>query len=107
MASSSSIVTVPIPHPIIIFNGMALQDWKNCFIQKKNEAVEVAEKLSYNKCLKILMLAELCNCTHFKVRNSKEIYGLAVKFHFVFPNPDCLKVFSENLVSLDVVSQVI
>lgn len=107
LSSRTSTVEVPVPVPVIIYTGMDLRDWKNCFIQKKNEAATTAEKNRYNECLKILLYAELCNAELVKVGISRPQGSLAVKFTFEFNNPDCQKAFHANAEILSVVSQTI
>ena len=106
-SSQTAEVEVLVPRPVIIYTGMKLSDWKDCFVQKKEDATTATEKTSYNECLKTLLYAELCNAELVKVGNSRPNGNLAVKFTFKFSDSNCLKVFQRNSEIITVVSQVV
>ena len=93
--NKSTTVTVPVPRPVIIFNDMGLQDWKKTFIQLRDEATESSDKQSYDKCYKTLLWGEFCNGTLSYVGNSKDKYGLTVKFTFQFTSFSCMVLFQK------------
>ena len=90
-----STVTVSVPKPVIIFNDMTIQDWKERFIQLKEESTEFAEKQSYDKCLKTLMWGEFCNGKLSYLGNSKDKSGFTVKFTFQFTSFSCMVLFQK------------
>lgn len=97
LTSQDISIAAPVPKPVIIYQAMRMQDWKEYFIAKRNEATDSDYKTSYERCLKILMWAEFCNGTLSYVGNSKESYGMAVKFTFHFPNLQSRQLFDWNL----------
>ena len=90
---NSATVSVNIPRPVILYSDMGFQDWKDTFLQLKNQSTKSTEKESYDKCLKTLMWAEFCNGTISYIGNSKDKYGLTVKFTFQFTSFTCMVLF--------------
>ena len=101
-------LSIPIPKPVIIFNGMELHDWKERFLMLKNQTLDSTEKRSYSKCIKTLLWAEFCNGSLVYVGNQKNFhsyYGTEIKFTFNFPNASCRMLFWDDLgKNLDIVT---
>jgi len=87
-------VELQIPSPVIIFAGMNIQSWKQCFVEKMHNARNDSEKTLYHKCIKAMLWADFCNATISYVGNSKDSKSnLTVKFIFCFPDNDCRFLF--------------
>lgn len=103
LSATRTKITLPIPRPVIIFAGMGMSDWKNCFIQKKEETNIIYEEFAYEKCLKALMWAEFCNGSLVRVGSPSGV----VDFTFEFPTLNCKKLFDLHLYEhLEVVTLV-
>jgi hypothetical protein len=76
---------------------MKIQDWKEYFTIKRDEATNSDDKKSYERCLKTLMWAEFCNGSLSYVGNFKDDTGMSVKFTFTFPNLQSKQLFDWNL----------
>ena len=108
--STTITLSIPIPKPVIIFNGMKLQDWKEHFIMLKNQTLGSKEKISYSKCIKTLLWAEFCNGSLVYIGNEKKAhsyYGTTVKMTFDFPNFSCRNLFWYDLgKNIDIVTDL-
>ena len=104
---ASYTVELSVPKPILIFNNMKLEDWKNYFIQERENATDSTAKFSYNKCIKTLMWAEFCNGTLSYVGNSHNNNGLNVKFTFEFTSFSCMVLFKKHwLKNIEIVTSL-
>jgi len=93
LSISQTKITLSIPRPVIIWAGMEMLDWKNCFIQKKEETDILDEEYAYEACLKALMWAEFCNGSLVKVGSPSGVIELT----FEFPTLRCKKLFELHL----------
>lgn len=101
LSASRTKVNLAIPKPVIIWPNMGIADWKNCFIQQKNEAENFKEECCYAKCFKALMWAEFCNGSLVKVAHAKG----SIEFTFDFPTMLCSILFEKHLAEhLEVVA---
>lgn len=97
LGSQNVAITSHIPKPVIIYPGMGIQEWKECFAQKKSEENDPANKIFYDKCLKILMWAEFCDGALTKVGNFKTESGMNIQFYFSFPSLALNAYFHRNV----------